>query len=111
MDKLITLGPSTAFPLEYFLNGYSLYLRIRPDIDFDSEDSSLRVLAPNRTWFYLAARTAYTWRTGKQKPFGLDILDMAKLTSFLTDLNTSSPSETVYYQIAAQRSRRLFAAK
>lgn len=101
VDKLITLGtPHDGIPLEYFLNGYSLYSQIRPDIEFDQEDSSLRVLAPNRTWFYLAARAAYTWRTGKQKPFGLDILDMAKLTSFLTDLNTSSPAETVYYQIA-----------
>ena len=101
VDKLITLGtPHNGIPIEYFLNGHNLYLQILPDIDFDTEDSSIRVLAPNRTWFYLAARAAYTWRTGKQKPFGLDILDMAKLTSFLDNLNTSSPVETVYFQIA-----------
>ena len=109
VDKLITLGtPHNGIPVEYFLNGHNLYLQIPPDIKLDADNSSVRVLASNRTWFYVAARAAYTWRTGKDKPFGLDILDMAKLTSFLDDLNASSSVKTVYYQIAGTEHPPLF---
>lgn len=101
VDKLLTLGtPHNGIPVEYFLNGYSLYSQAPPDTNSQPISSSVQALESNPTWFYTAARAAYTWRTGKERPFGLDALDMANLTHFLKGLNSPSPVSTVYYQLA-----------
>lgn len=101
VDTLITLGtPHSGMPIEYILNGHELYLQALAFYDSRVEDpgaSNVTRLASRM------GRDLFVSETAHRKPFGLDVLDMCGLTSFLADLNAESPVGTVYYQIAGDR--------